>query len=56
MDKVSFTPDNLEKLTRSFIFSSILLPTGLQKKDILNFILNNSKLNFQLYLDVLEKL
>lgn len=46
----------LEKLTHAFIFNTILLPTGNQKRDILSFILNNNKINKELFISVLEKL
>lgn len=48
--------DLLKSVVDTFIFSIILLPVGLQKERMLNFVLKNENLNIFSYKPFLEKM
>lgn len=46
----------VKDLVNSFIFNVILLPVGMHKERMLNFILRNENIDISVYRNILEKL
>jgi hypothetical protein len=53
---LSAKPDALKVIIDTFIFNIILLPVGLQRERMLNFVLKNENLNIFSYKPFLEKM